>query len=132
MTREEVLDQVRSAFAGVPAPADPAEADDEALEDAGIHLLGPEAVRYHVPRIVARALAAEEALGEAAESLQSLVFLLRHIKEPHARRQVCLFDRPQRAAVLDVLRFLKGKTQYVDGESLKLVERAVPLWERME
>jgi hypothetical protein len=131
MTREEVLDRVRTAFVGVPAPADPADADDAALADMGIHRLGPEAVRYHFLRIVARVLAPDAMAAGDEELRESLIFLLRDIKEHHSRWQVSLFDAAQRAAVRDLLRFLKDNPADLHYESLKLVERAILLWEKL-
>ncbi|HEX8913903.1 MAG TPA: hypothetical protein VF796_16255 [Humisphaera sp.] len=129
MTVDEVVELVRTAFAATPAPADPADAADAALADCGIHLLGPDAVRYHVPRVVARALGPSHTPDDAA-ALDSLVFLLRRAGGGHARWQVAAFDHAQRAAALELLRFLKGRADLLGSESLRLVDRAIPLWER--
>lgn len=128
MTRDEVLNHVRTAFAGLPAPPDPADASDEALADCGIHLLGQEAVRYHVPRIIDRSL--REARRPAGDGpFHDLVYFLRHVNRQQGGWQIGLFDAHQRTAILSLLRFLDGNAEHLGWEELKLVKRAIPLWE---
>jgi hypothetical protein len=126
MNARDVMREIRAAFAEAAKPTDDVPELDVFL-DGNLHLIGPESIRYYFPPIVERSIEAGD-----RNLLDDLLLVLRKVNQRHAAWQVSLFDKPQRDSVRMLLRFLKGNDEFLKSrESRVLVERAIPLWDKI-
>ena len=126
MNARDVMSEIRPAFADVAKPTDDVPGLD-VFVDGNLHLIGPESLRYYFLPIVKRSIEAGD-----RDLLDSLLLVLRKVNRRHAAWQVSLFDKPQRDAVRALLRFLACNEECLTShESPVLVERAIPLWDKL-